>query len=376
MNKIFRRYIILLLIFFSSVSLSIYIISQNKKPVRIGYIGYLSGPLSDSGILVLNGVQLAVSEINNNGGIKGREVELHIKDAFRYLDDLTIPIDELIEENVTAVIGPELSVLAVKLVPIINEKKILLISPWVTTDLLSGKDDYFFRVMMGDKAVAEYFSTFLYDVKGWRSITAVFDLSNRAYSEGFCIALKDAFEKLGGSLDFIEPYSTGNGIDRVVDNLLKSSSKVVLIAGTANDTARICQDLRKNKSDQFFIASDWAMHENLIFEGGLAVENLLIPTQYFADQENIEFIGYSEKYKLRFDKNPSSSDSFGYDAAFALFDTLKKNNKWDSENLKESILEINEFKGSMGLYKIDNFGDAERHVKIIAVKNGEFTEVK
>ncbi len=360
--------ILLFLVFFT--------IFQSYKPIRIGYIGFLSGPQSDSGILVLNGVELAVSEMNKAGGIKGRKIELHFRDAFQYMDDLSLAIDELLKEDVKALIGPDLSVLAVKLVPIINSKKILLISPWVSTDLLSRKDDYFLRVMMADKRIAGLFSSYIYKEKGWRNITAVFDLSNRAYTEEFCLAIKEEFEKLGGSLNFIEPYSTGKGISGVVENLLKNPSEVVLIAGTAEDTARICQDLKKKDSNQNFIANDWAMHEKLIFSGGLAVENLIIPTQYFENSGKDEFIRYSENYKARFDRNPSNPDTFGYDAANVLFKAFETSRKWDVENLKKTILKINEYSGPMGVFRIDEFGDAERQVKIVTIRNGDFIRLK
>ncbi len=356
--------------------LAIFTVYQIKKPVKIGFIGFLSGPHSDAGVLVLNGVELAVSEINDSGGIKGREVELYTKDAFQYMDDLSIPVNELIDENVEAVLGPDLSVLAVKLTPIINEKKILLLSPWASTDLLSGKDDYFLRVMMADKRLTGKFSSFLYKEKGWRNITAVFDLSNRAYTEGFCLAIKDDFEKLGGSLDFIDPYYTGKELSIVVEDLANTSSDVILIAGTAKDTAKICQDLRKYRTDQNFVANDWAMHEKLIFDGGLAVENLIIPTQYFENSGNEDYIRYSKNYRSRFDENPSSPDLLAYDAANVLFKALKTSRRWDAENIKKSILEIKEYYGPMGVFKIDKFGDTERQVKIVTIKNGNFIELK
>ena len=46
--------------------------------LKIGVIGPLSGPSSDFGLPMLNGVKLAVDEINSFGGYLGRPLELVI----------------------------------------------------------------------------------------------------------------------------------------------------------------------------------------------------------------------------------------------------------------------------------------------------------
>ena len=50
------------------------------EPVRIGFIGGLSGRVADLGIDGRNGAVLAVELRNKAGGIKGRKVELLVED--------------------------------------------------------------------------------------------------------------------------------------------------------------------------------------------------------------------------------------------------------------------------------------------------------
>src|SRR5438552_18513550 len=52
-----------------------------NEPIRIGYLPALTGPSSSTGIGINRGTELAVKEINAAGGIKGRQIELIVRDT-------------------------------------------------------------------------------------------------------------------------------------------------------------------------------------------------------------------------------------------------------------------------------------------------------
>ena len=54
--------------------------APSSHAIRIGVIGPLTGPSSDFGLPMLNGVRLAIDEINSFGGYLGRPLELVVKD--------------------------------------------------------------------------------------------------------------------------------------------------------------------------------------------------------------------------------------------------------------------------------------------------------
>jgi len=51
-----------------------------REPVRVGFLGGLSGRVADLGEAGRNGAQIAVEEVNRAGGIDGRRVELIVRD--------------------------------------------------------------------------------------------------------------------------------------------------------------------------------------------------------------------------------------------------------------------------------------------------------
>ena len=53
---------------------------STQGPVRVGVVGPFTGPSADFGVPMLNGIKLAVDEINAVGGYMGRPMELVVKD--------------------------------------------------------------------------------------------------------------------------------------------------------------------------------------------------------------------------------------------------------------------------------------------------------
>lgn len=81
--------------------------ASSDEPIKIGIIADLTGPFTTYGTSLSNSAKLAVDEINADGGIDGRQIELVIEDI---QTDVTVTVDKarkLVEsDKVNVVIGP------------------------------------------------------------------------------------------------------------------------------------------------------------------------------------------------------------------------------------------------------------------------------
>ncbi|MBT6120369.1 ABC transporter substrate-binding protein [bacterium] len=64
-------------------------IENNQLPIKIGMSMALSGPAGDLGQRLLKGIQPVIQRVNQEGGVKGRKIQLIIKDD-QYKPDLTV----------------------------------------------------------------------------------------------------------------------------------------------------------------------------------------------------------------------------------------------------------------------------------------------
>ena len=57
--------------------------SESAGPIKVGVITDQSGPLSFMGIANANVARMVIDDINANGGLLGRQLELHLEDTKR-----------------------------------------------------------------------------------------------------------------------------------------------------------------------------------------------------------------------------------------------------------------------------------------------------
>ncbi|MBW1781799.1 MAG: ABC transporter substrate-binding protein [Deltaproteobacteria bacterium] len=345
---------------------------KKEQPIKIGFVGGLTGRFSDLDTSGRNGVLLAIEQINRAGGIHGRPVELIIKDD-RHDPREALRVDqELIDEGVVAIIGHMASAMSTAVLPLINKEKILMVSPTTSTDQLTGIDDYFIRVMPSNKAEADYLARYAYSEMGIKKIAAVYDLANRAYTEGFLDNFRRAFERLGGKVIFAEPYTSGEGTDfaEVAVSLIRPYPDAVLVVAGSLDAAMICQHIRMNRATLPIFSCGWAMTDAFVKHGGPAVEGVMFSQLFDEKCQDRRYVTFKRKYKERFGEEPDFAAVHGYEAAGVILKVLSKNS--DPETLKATLLKQRIFQGVQGDFNLDAYGDPQRRRILITVKGGAF----
>ncbi len=345
---------------------------QKKEPVKIGFVGELSGRHSDMGISGRNGVILAVEEINEKGGIKGQPVELIIKND-RHDPNVAVQADkELIEAGVAAIIGHMTSTMSVAAVPLINKEKILMISPTTSTKSLAGLDDYFFKLMPSSNTTAAILARYSYNTMKLRNIAIVYETSNIEFSRDYCDHFILEFKEMGGEIAVVETFASGSDVSffELVQALLGPKPDGILVISGALDAAMICQQLRKTDSDIPVVSSGWAFTHDFIKHGGPSAEEVIFAHRFDEESQGKRYLAFKKNFNERFGRDPDFGAIFGYEAAQVLLTTLSKNS--DITGLKKNIIKHEVFQGVQDDFKIDRHGDPQRKIYLITVKNGKF----
>lgn len=367
-----------LLLFYALVMLPAFILisgfmgCENKKPIKVGFVGCLTGRLSSLGTSGRDGVILAVENLNNEGGINGHPVELIVKDD-KQDPEVAVQVDkELIKQGVVAIIGHMTSAMSVAALPLINKEKTLMISPTTSTHKLAGIDDYFIRVMSLTRAQADHIANHAFKGMGLRKIAVVYDLSNRTFAEGLYHIFKSEFENMGGAFTLITTFTSGKDVSYLglSRKMLESEPDGLLIIAGALDTAMTCQQIRKLGSDIPVIISGWANTLDLIEHGGPAVEGVIFSAADNKDSERKDYLTFKRQFNERFGRNPYFGAVFGYEAAQLLFSALSKTD--DVKKLKDTIINQAIYHGLQGDIRMDKYGDVKRKRFLVTVKDGQF----
>ncbi|PLY03770.1 MAG: ABC transporter substrate-binding protein, partial [Desulfuromonas sp.] len=151
---------------------------REVKPIKIGFVGGLTGRVAGLGISGRDGALLAVEEVNAAGGINGRNVVIVVKDDKQDPTAAKQGVAELIKEDVVAIIGHMTSSMTAVTLPLVNQAEKLMISPTSKSDLFSGKDDYLLRVTAPSSFNARKIAELACQEMGLKRFAVVYDLNN------------------------------------------------------------------------------------------------------------------------------------------------------------------------------------------------------
>lgn len=341
------------------------------EPIRIGLLGNLTGRNADLGLAGRNGALLAIEQANARGGIKGRSIEMVIRDDENKPETVAPAIAQLQAEGVVAVIGPMLSVIAMAAAPATEKAGLPMISPTVTTTQLSGKDDLFFKVAANTREHTRLSVNEQYR-RGMRRVAAVQDVSNRAYTDDWLRDFREGFEALGGQLVGVEPINSGQaeGYAEAIKRLGALQADGLMLISNALDTVQLLQLARKQGLSQPAFGSTWAGTEQLLELGGRTVEGFMVSQYFDRNDDSPEYRAFRDAYLKRFNQSPGFASVAGYDAVQAVLTAIGQQK--DGQSLKQSLLANGPYRGAQQQWRFNSFGDADRRAYLSVVTDGKF----
>lgn len=349
---------------------------QDPEPLRIGFLGSFTtraAGLSTSG---RDGFLLAVEECNARGGINGRVVEGLVHDTHMHKETALQAVKFLIEQKVSAVIGPMTSQTAVAVVSEINSAGIPMISPTVSTNELSARDDYFFRVYYTNAQASQLLADRLYKQEQHRKVAVIYDLDNRAYTEDWVLHFQAAL-KDSDALQLVKiPYDLRSDtlfLD-LANQAAASGAEAVLILANAVDTAMICQQLAKIGASIPRYATGWSYSDALLQFGGNSVEGLTIIQSANLQDTSPRMQQFVETYQKRFQALPNFPAIHAYDATRMILTLMEKTT--NPQALKNELLKMSPYPGLQDDLAFDPYGELENaSIHLARITNGQFVNI-
>jgi len=119
--------------------------------IKVGEVGSMTGTEATFGTSSDRGIQLAVTEVNSQGGIKGRQVQVIALDDEGKPEEAATAATRLISsEHVTALLGEVASTRSLFMAPKAQAAKVPMVSPSSTNEKVTAVGDYIFRACFID----------------------------------------------------------------------------------------------------------------------------------------------------------------------------------------------------------------------------------
>ena len=350
---------------------------SDSSPILIGFSGQLTGKIADVGVPARNGVQLAIENVNAAGGVNGRKLKLIAKDDGNNPVQAIRVDQELIDAGVIAVIGHLTSSQTMAALPLFNKNEVVLLSPTTSTPALTGKKDYFFRIILDNSHQSRELAHYAWSALDVNTVIILADTDNSGYSTPFMDTFQKVFEENGGKILAKVLFSSKktNGWENVSQKLMQLKPQALLVICSAYDAVAIAQRVRASKLNTKIISGGWAYTDYILYWGRQDVEGMHFVSDYTTDNPKSEFVKFRESYKNRFGNTPNFSSSFGYEATMTLVQALKKTDG-SPDGLTEALASSGPYTGLTSNYRLDEYGDVQRDLFIVTILDGEFRTVE
>ena len=130
------------------------------------------------------------------------------------------------------------------------------------------------------------------------------------------------------------------------------------------------------RAAQGFLGTNlWHSHQ-LIEMTRQYVQGAIIADGFFGDSTKQQVREFVETFRHNFGDKPGFMEAIAYDTAMILFEILGKPDIRFRSDLKESLMNLQNFKGVTGLTAFDDSGEARKKLYLLKVKGDGFIELK
>ena len=352
------------------------------EPIKLGAVLRLSIG-AEHGIPSRRGVEMAVAEVNQAGGINGRKVELIVEDEKDSPQAAVNAVKKLIEvDKVVALIGPMTSGDMMAAGKIADDAKVVDISPTATTPQLSGYGAYLYRGCSRIDTQAKVLTKFVADT--WKPKTVGIFFSNEPYGKGSDKFFSEEFEKLGIKVVAREPFNRGaRDFKTELTKIKAANPDILFIPGYTPETAPAAAQARQLGMNQKILGVYGDMDPVYLKLAGAAAEGHVIGGEYDEGYNTPKNQAFKKNYEELVEKNRDPYNimfaALHYDAASLILEGMKKNGP-TSEGIKKFLDEVKDFDGVTGKLSFDQTHDVSRAgtegVYILEIKGGKYVKVK
>lgn len=359
------------------------IVRGQAREVKVGYMLPLTGPLAFEAGIALNGITLAVDEINAGGGIKslgGAKITLLPGDTQNKVELGNSEAARLIDQGITALIGPFSSLVAfsVRQVTEKNKTPFLLLAS-VADNLCEGGLRYIFRMQPNGKAMATLTVNHMVELSKSaglpvKRVAMMHEDGNFGTTMGNHV---EAFAKTAG-YDLVQriPYSLRSpDFTAELAKVKAARPDLLVISGYYGDSKLIAETAAKLRIGvNALVGLANAAYSNPKFiADNRELTDQLYDGNYWHNPQSARARAVFDAYQKRFNATMSNHSVQGYQVTFVLKDALERAASTDRDKVRDALAKSNltDHILPQGPIRFDEAGeDINASPALIQVQNG------
>lgn len=350
-----------------------------QDPIKVGLIVSLTGNYTPLGSEDKKAVELAVKQVNDQGGLLGRTVELVTR------DDKTAPDQGIVAYNqikgeIDALIGPVFSNSALAVEPLAQRDKMPYLSLAPAQEQVEPIKSYIFVTPALSSMYAERYLQYI-QAEGIKTIAVAWD-SKSAYSVSGHESMVALAPKYGVRIAVDEAYETTTSDFSPLFTHVRGSDAEALVfwgSGAPGVTAAKQYASAGLKTPLFLTASQasklWLEPMGAAAEGMTVQSAIGVVGEHLPDGKQKQVIEQMAKpYEQAHGYPPPQFAQDGYSACLLLFEAIRKANSTDKAKVQQALesMDLVTPNGRFRYSATDHSGLSPEYISVNTVKGGEF----
>ncbi len=324
--------------------------SEEPAPLVLGAIYNLTGTQAALDVPSAQGARLAVEEINRDGGLLGRPVQLVLADGESRPAVVKKKTAALLNKFpfTFALMGLSDTDMVLAAAPVaVRSRRLFLTSGATSPRLPAQVPRYLFLACFGDNVQAAAGAEWAYQDLSARTASILFN-SSKSYTRLLHGYFQTRFRQLGGQVISVESYTLDDLSQSI--HRLRKADVIFLSAEVPQEALRAVRLLRKAGFSAPILGGDGFDSENL-WEKHLEVSNVFFTTHAYLGPDNPDpqVAAFRKAYGQAYPgSRPGAFAALGYDAARLVMTALAQAEGPDPEGVRKALAKIRRFEGVTG----------------------------
>ncbi len=355
-------------------------------PIKIGAIFGVTGPAAYLGAPEEKTARMVVDDINRNGGILGRQVQLIVKDSGANSEKAISFAKQLIDEdNVVAIIGPTTSGESMAIKDICEKAGMPLVSCASAETITTPVAKYVFKVPQKDNYIVEW----LYGTMRKLGISKIGVIAaNTGFGNGGKAQLEKYASKYGMTIAIAEVYdSAATDLSALLTKVNATGVQAVVNWSIEPAQSIVAKNMRQLKMPQQLFQSHGFANIKYVEAAGEAAEGIIFPAGRLiiagelpaSNPQKKLLMKYNADYKALYKEDASTFGGHAIDALMILKSAIEAAKGTNPDKMVQAIEGIKDFPGTAGVFNFsasDHNGLQMDSIEMMTVKNGKFTLYK
>ncbi|GFH43527.1 branched-chain amino acid ABC transporter substrate-binding protein [Lactococcus hodotermopsidis] len=344
------------------------------KTFKIGLDMELSGAYAAPGNAEKNAIQLAADEINADGGINGKQIELVIKDNKTDNSEITTVASNLTNnDKVVAIIGPMSSGGTLAATPNVTKAKVPLITPTGTNDELTVKNGkiqpYIFRTIFPDSFQGKVIANYTEDTLKAKKVLVYYDNATD-YAQGILKTFKENYT--GEIVDTLSYQGGDKDFQAALSKIKNKEFDAIALIGYYAEGGLITKQAREMGITQPIVGGDGISDPTFIDLAGSSATDVYYVAGFSTKAPfNERTETFIKAYKDKFNEEPSAFSACAYDAVYMIKQAAQDGEVKNSAELAVALAKVKGLVGATGTIDIDKDHNPVKAAVMVKLENGK-----